>query len=61
MRYAAFFIALIAAGIVCVDAGAVTYGIHVGMKYPFMAAAVANMAIVVLTQVTGIIWMLTRI
>lgn len=51
---------LLIVGIVAVDAGAVAYGVHVGMKYPFIAAAAVNMAIVVLTHVTGIIWMVTR-
>lgn len=56
----ATLILLLVVGIMAVDAAAVAYGVHVGMKYPFIAAAIVNMGIVVLTHLTGIVWMLTR-
>lgn len=59
MSNAAFALSLIVA-IIAIDAAAVTYGVHVGMKYPFIAAALVNVGIVILTHITGIIWMLTR-
>lgn len=59
MNDAMLILALIV-GIIVIDAASVAYGIHIGMKYPFLAAAAVNTGIVILANLTGIIWMLTR-
>lgn len=56
----AVLIVVLILGIVAIDASAVMYGAHVGMKYPYIAAAAVNMAIVIATHIAGIVWMILR-
>lgn len=51
---------LAAVGIIGIDAVVVYVANANGMKYPFMAAAIANLMIVVATHIIGITVMLAR-
>jgi hypothetical protein len=49
-----------AIGIIAIDTLAVAYGVHVGMKHPFLAAAVVNVIGTLITQMAMLVHMIMR-